>query len=362
MAGFFSNIFGGGAEREAANNNRAAYSQYGIGANNILGAGLQNSIGSLQNANTAASGYLGQNTGLYGDLRNAGTGILDRGRADSLAALNSGANAASAAYDPLATLAGEYGRGRSLYQDSLGINGAAGNANAVNSFQAGPGYQWQLDQGNQAINRRRAAAGMLDSGNADVDALRFGQGLANQTYGSWQDRLAGFVNPELQATSAVASGRAGIASGLGQNSANIIGQDTLSRLGLEQGVTQGQAGVNTAQANNAVALGNSLAGLNTQDAQNRVGVLGNQTTGNVSANNLQAQGEAQGSRNLLNAGLGLASLVAGMPGGVPGMGGGGTGSTAGSFGNLFGGGGTLFGNGTGYNVNPWSAGGQFGGR
>lgn len=326
MASFFSSLFGGGSEREGADRNRALYGTYGRDAYGYLNSGLDRSVGTVTDASNRAGDYFGRNYDLYGNLGAAGGGILDRGRDATLGALN----AAGAAYDPLAALGAEYGRGRSLYQDSLGINGAAGNANAVNSFQAGPGYQWQLDQGNQAINRRRAAAGMLDSGNADVDALRFGQGLANQTYGSWQDRLAGFVNPELQATSAVASGRAGIASGLGQNTANIVGQDTLSRLGLEQGVTQGQAGVNTAQANNAVALGNSLAGLNTQDAQNRVGVLGNQTTGNVSANNLQAQGEAQGSRNLLNAGLGLASLVAG---GVPGMGGGG------SFGSLFGGGG-----------------------
>lgn len=307
MASFFSNLFGGGAEREAANANRAAYGQYGTGANSALDLGLNRSVGAITDASNRAGDYLGRNYGLYGDLRNAGTDILNTGRADSLAALNG----ASAAYDPLDALAKKYGNATTLYQDSLGVNGAAGNANAVNAFQAGPGYQFTLDQGLNALNRRRAAAGMLNSGNADVDALTYGTGLANQTYGGWQDRLAGFVNPELSATSGVASGRAGI----GQNTANMIGQDTLARLGLEQGVTTGQAGVNTAQANNALALGNSLGTLYGNDAQNRVGVLGNVTGGNVSANNLQAQGEAQGSRNLLNAGMGLASLAVGGIGG-----------------------------------------------
>ena len=165
--------------------------------------------------------------------------------------------------------------------------------------------------------------------------LTYGTGLANQTYGGWQDRLAGLINPELTATSTAAAGRAGGAS----NIANVIGQDTAARLGLAQGVTAGQTGVNTARGANDVALGNSLAGLYTGDAGNRVGIAGNNVSGQMAANNLQAQGETQGARNLFNAGMGLASLAAGGFGAGGMFGAGGAFGAGGSFGNLFGSGG-----------------------
>lgn len=344
MASFFSTLFGGGAERDAANRNRAALQNYNTTSLAALDNGLNRATGAVTGARDAASGYLAGNMPLYEDLRRAGGSILDNGRADSIAALER----AGGAYDPVAGLGAKYGAGTDLYLDSLGVNGADGNTRAVNAFQAGPGYEFTLDQGLEALNRRRVKGGMLASGNADLDAIRYGTGLANQTYGGWQDRLAGFINPELSATTTAATGRAGV----GTNIANLIGADTAARLGLETGVTQGQAGVNSALAGNEIALGNSLGNLYTGDAQNRVGVAGNVTSGNISANNLQAQGEANGARNVMNGVMGLASLAAGMGGSF--MGGGGMPSSAGhSFS-------TMFGNGTGYQTNPWSSRGMFG--
>ena len=331
MASYFDTLFGGGAEREAAERNRAALGQYVQTGNAALDRGLVRSEDSLRTGVGSANNYLANNYGLYDDLRNSGTAILDRGRADSLAALKD----VGAAYDPVAALGAKYGAGTQLYLDSIGVNGADGNARAQAAFNAGPAYAFTRDQGIDALNRRRAAAGMLNSGNADIDALTYGTGLANQTYGGWQDRLAGLINPELTATSTAASGRAGGAS----NIANVIGQDTAARLGLAQGVTAGQAGVNTARGANDVALGNSLAGLYTGDAGNRVGIAGNNVSGQMGANNLQAQGEAQGARNLFNAGMGLAGLAAGGLGAGGMFGAGGAFGGGGSFGNLFGGGG-----------------------
>lgn len=336
MASFLSTLFGGGAERDAADRNRAAYGLYQTNAMGALDRGLDRSLDAVNaGANYARNAY-GQNYNLYGDLGRTGTGILDAGRADSLAALSGAADV----YRPLQD---KYGAGTSLYLDSLGVNGAAGNTRAQDSFQAGPGYEFTRDQGLEALNRRRAAAGMLNSGNADIDALKYGTGLADQTYGAWQDRLAGLISPEMAAAS-------GLAGTYGRAS-DVINADTAARLGLASGVTQGQAGANSAAAANDVALGNTLAGLYTGDATNRTGVYGNVTSGNVAASNQQAAGEASGARNLLNAGMGLASLAVGGMGGM--------GGSFGSLGNL---GSQVFGNGTGYQTNPWSAGGIFGGR
>ena len=44
--------------------------------------------------------------------------------------------------------------------NALGLNGPAGNAAATAAFQAGPGYQFALEQGLEGINRTANAAGM----------------------------------------------------------------------------------------------------------------------------------------------------------------------------------------------------------
>ena len=225
MASFFDTLFGGGAEREAADKNRQALSGY-----------LTNGLGYLDTAYGNSKGYL------------------------------------DSAYSSLSDLSKKYGAGSTLYQDALGINGADAAKAAQSSFTNNPGNEAAIDAGLSAINRRRAGAGMLDSGNADLDALQFGQNLQNQQYNGWLDRLGGFVSPELSATT-------GAASSLG-----------------------------------------ALSDLSQNDASNRIGLQGNYTSGMIGANNLQAQGESQGARNALGGALSLASLGTSLFGGGGGLG------------------------------------------
>jgi hypothetical protein len=244
MAGFFDTLFGGGAEKEAADKNKALYAQYGT----------------------------------------LGTGYLDTGLAGSKDALAQ----AKAEYNPYS----QAGQGAlAMLGNAYGLNGASGNAAASSAFTTAPGYQQGIDAGLTAINRRRAAGGMLDSGNADLDALTFAQNGQNQQYQNWLTGLTGLSNTGLTAAS-------------------------------------GQSGVDT-----------NLANLYQTDATNRVGLQGNVTSGDASANVLQAQGEAAGAKNLLGAGLSLASLAAGgVGGGLGGMlgGSGGMGSALGSLGIKYG--------------------------
>jgi hypothetical protein len=102
--------------------------------------------------------------------------------------------------------------GAGAYGDASGANGAAGYERARANFQQNPGYQFQMDQGQQALNRSHAAAGNLNSGNADTDTLKFAQGLANQSYGGY---LAG-LQPYLGGQQAATAGAAGVQTGLGQ--------------------------------------------------------------------------------------------------------------------------------------------------
>jgi len=213
MASFLSTLFGGGAEKEAAEKNRAALATYqtqGLGA---LDSGLASSKGYLDNAGSIYSG-----------------------------------------------LQDKYGAGTKLYLDALGVNGPDAAKDAQSSFTTSPGYEAGIDAGLSAINRRRAGAGMLDSGNADQDAMTFAQNAQNQQYNDWLSNLGGLINPEV----ASASGTAG-------NMTN-------------------------------------LSNLYQNDASNRIGLYGNVASGNIAANNLQAQGASQGARNLLGGALSLAGL------------------------------------------------------
>lgn len=309
--GFFGDLFGGDAEAEAAAKNRALYGQYKADGTANLTNGLNQSLGSLGQGYGNANTTLGQNKDVWSQYGTNANGALDKGMAGSLASLGQ----ARSDYDPLAALGAKYGQGTSLYLDSLGVNGAAGNTNAVNSFQAGPGYQFQLDQGNDAINRRRAAAGMLNSGNADIDALKFGQGLANQEYGNWQSKLGGLISPEMQATQGAATGRAGVDSQI----AGLYGQDAQNRVGVAGNVATGTAGANSAIAGNQAALGAGQAGLYTQNASDLTNLAGSVTSGDAAANNYEAAGKAAGAKNLLGAGLSLATLAT-VGGGFGGLG------------------------------------------
>jgi hypothetical protein len=180
-------------------------------------------------------------------------------------------NQAIGAYAPLATLGAGYNKAGSLYNDALGVNGPQGNAAATSAFQAGPGYGFAFDQGMDALNRRRSAGGMLNSGNADIDAIKFGQGTANQEYQNWLANLQ-------------KSGAMGLAA--------------------TQGAAQGQGQGYT-----------NLANLAQQYGLNQTGISGNVLSANMDANKLEAAGKAAGAKNLWGAGQSLLSLGMGAMGG-----------------------------------------------
>lgn len=213
--GFLNDLFGGGAASDAADKNRALYTGYGA----------------------------------------QGKKYLDEGLAKSEAALNE-------AYTPLAALGTKYGAGTSLYLDALGVNGADKATAAQSSFTKSPGFDAGIDAGIDVLNRRRAAGGMLDSGNADLDALTFGQNAQNKEYGGWLDRLGGLINPEMAAT----TGASGVKTGL----AGLYQTDATNRINLDGSVTSGMAGANNAEAagkqagmSNLLSLGTNLLGLAT---------------------------------------------------------------------------------------------------
>jgi hypothetical protein len=104
-------------------------------------------------------------------------------------------------------------------------------------FQASPGYDFAMGEGLRAIDRAASARGLLGSGSRLRELMRYGQGLANQEYGSYLNRLAAL---------------AGIGQTAATNTAQMGGQAL-----MQSGLAQAQGGINSANA----VLGGANAGL-----------------------------------------------------------------------------------------------------
>jgi len=255
MADFFSTLFGGGAEKEAAQKDIAAAQMYQAQALPALQQGYQ-----------------------------TGTGAL---------------NQAIGAYQPLVGLGAQYSQAAPTYLGAMGVGTPQQVAAAQSAFTNQPGYQFALNQAQQAAERAAAAGGMTASGNLIDAEQRNAINLQNQQYQQWINNLQ----------------QAG-AMGLGATQAGAAGQ--------------------------AAGYG-GLANLAQQYAQNQTGVYGNVAQTDIGANNLQAAGEAAGAKNLLGAGLSLATLAMNPSAGMSSM----LGGLGRSFGNMFMGGGSPSGYGIG---------------
>lgn len=111
-------------------------------------------------------------------------------------------------------------------------------ATEYGGFQKSPGYDFQFSQGMDALQSTAAARGNLLSGATLQSAQTFGQGLANQDYANWYNRLAGIS----QSGQAAAGNQANAASNYGQQAGNAL------------------AGIGNAQSAGAIAQGNAWSG------------------------------------------------------------------------------------------------------
>lgn len=274
------------------------------------------------NGTSTLQGNLASGTSILNNNQSAGLAALQANQLAGTTALQNGQTGALGALDSAkgiyAPLAAKYGAGTGLYLDSLGVNGAGGNARATGAFQTGPGYQYAVDQSLDGINRHAAATGVAAGGNTLAALSDRAGNLANQEYGNWQAKLAGLSSPELAAAAGMA--------GADTNMANIY-----------RGTGQDIAGLGTNTTNGIVGLGSNtaqnLTNLGTNTANSIVGLGTNTATGVANQNTQSANAEMAGSGNLWGLGLNLAKLGVGAATGgtslLGGLGGGGAGGTAG---------------------------------
>ena len=102
----------------------------------------------------------------------------------------------------------------------LGLNGQPAADAAMSTFQASPGYQFQLTQGLRGVDAGAAAAGMLRSGATLKGEQEFGQGLANTTFGNYFNQLQQLSGNGLTAAGGIASAATGGAAQLANTDAS----------------------------------------------------------------------------------------------------------------------------------------------
>lgn len=109
-------------------------------------------------------------------------------------------------------------------------------------FTQSPDYQFNLDQGQQAINRSLAARGRSLSGAGVKEGARYASGLASREYGAFVDRLmqqAGLGSTGIGASAAAGANSAGNVAAITGNAANarasIYGQQAANLNNSVQG-------------------------------------------------------------------------------------------------------------------------------
>ena len=157
-------------------------------------------------------------------------------------AINTGASTAQGYYAPLIA---KYGAGADAYGDASGAAGIEGLKRGTEAFKNSGQYGVygiNLGEGLQALQRTHAAAGNLNSGNADTDTLKYATDQATKAYNSY---LAG-LQPYLGGEAGAVSGAAGIATGQGRDlNQSFMGQGTAANANYTgQGASNAAATMN----------------------------------------------------------------------------------------------------------------------
>lgn len=244
MSGYTSAAIIGGAALGGAVISSSAASDAAGAQTAALEAGQQTQAQSLQSqlalqqqALTQQQNQYTQNVAMEQPYMDAGAGALSE-------------------YDSLLGVTPQNAAGTPAGTAAPATTAAPTAAQMEGALSSTPGYQFTLEQGQQAItNGMSATTGDLSS--AENKALiNYNQGLANTTYNSFMDRLNG-VNTEGQqaASQTVAAGQAN-----SNAQAAIVQGETNATAQTGNNISQLQAGVGAAQASGYAGIGSAATG------------------------------------------------------------------------------------------------------
>jgi hypothetical protein len=146
---------------------------------------------------------------------------IDKGQKQANDAINQGITTATNQLSPWTTTGVPANADQA---DLLGLNGQDAANAAMTKFQQSPGYQFQLQQGERAVDAGAAAKGFARSGAALQAEQQFGSGLAATDFGNYWNRLQQLSGNGLTAAGGIANAATGGAANIAQTDASAAQQ------------------------------------------------------------------------------------------------------------------------------------------
>lgn len=217
------------------------------------GTPLSGSVGPTQGSGVLGSLTNGSLTGgsLTG-VGNSGGGMSSFGGANAVGNLLSGLSSTKANDDAEKALLAAQGRSLNAIQPYLNAKFEPGD------LTQDPGYQFRLQQGQQAMDRTLGARGSLFSGAALKASQDYGQGLADSTYNDAYQRFLAQNQQNI--------GAAGMAGNIFDNQGNIQAGAGINNSNVLNKTASGLFG-NGAFGNQGQTIGANAGGLTPQQIQ-----------------------------------------------------------------------------------------------
>lgn len=146
----------------------------------------------------------------------------------------------------------------------------------MNTFQKSPGYQFRLDQAQNALTASQAARGGLLSGGAMKEMNAYTQGIASDEYGNYINQLSGLA-------------------GIGQNAATgMANAELFAGSNMANASQQGVYNSGMAMANRDAQMGNIFGGTMQQVGGQMLGIgMGGMGSGTKSPSGFSSAGGGQ---------------------------------------------------------------------
>lgn len=138
------------------------------------------------------------------------------------------------------------------------VNGGEFNRNfTLSDFTRDPGYQFRMDQGQQALERSAAARGGVMNGGTLKSLSRYGQDYAsgeyNNAYSRWNNDQTTRFN-RLSTVAGLGQTANNVTAQLGQQTANSIGNNTMSGAAATAAGQVGSANAWSSAMNNGASM------------------------------------------------------------------------------------------------------------
>lgn len=136
-----------------------------------------------------------------------------------------------------------------------------GNSGQYSAFFNSPDYQFQLQQGMQALNNSASASGNVQSGAQQMAITNYAQGLASQQYNSFMNKLATQAGTGQNAGTSLGNIAIGQGSALGGIAAQIGNVQAAGTTANANALTSGISGLTSATGTgSAGGLGGIISG------------------------------------------------------------------------------------------------------